>query len=179
MLAGIRSRLTYANVMASIAVFVALGLGTAVAISGRAENGATRIDFKGSATDPAPSNVFEEPAAHRILRLHELTVRASCIDTGTNTARIFVAFGSSVKAGIEWGFIQFNDPGTTTETTGANINDSWYPVIDRQGGLRAADGQVTYRNSQRTITVSLHAHMNGADSGGFCTVRGTALNAPE
>lgn len=32
MLAGIRSRLTYANVMASIAVFVALGLGTAWAL---------------------------------------------------------------------------------------------------------------------------------------------------
>ena len=32
MLAGIRSRLTYANVMATIAVFIALGLGTAWAI---------------------------------------------------------------------------------------------------------------------------------------------------
>jgi hypothetical protein len=140
-----------------------------VAVTGQAPNGAHRIDFKGKPTDPAPTG----PAAHTVLKLDELTVKASCI----SSSRVYVTFSSSVKAYLNWESITFNNPGTNPDEAGAILGRGLnYPVVDVSGGNTHIDGQWIYRNAKRTITIALHA--DATSFGNYCTVQGTALPAP-
>src|SRR4051812_13096453 len=87
---------------------------TNAAVAARAGNGARRLDFQTAAVDPAPPNVFS-PGAHTLLTLHELTVKASCVNVGGGNARTYVSFTSSVASSVDWSFVQFNNPGTVAE----------------------------------------------------------------
>jgi hypothetical protein len=159
-----------------IALLVALG-GTAVGLSGQAANGARRIDFRGTRVDPAPSTPPFSAAAHRILQLDELRVKASCIRTGPQSGRVYVTFDSSVKADLNWGYIRFDNPGSVPVNDGVGLAPGGhYAVADLSGSdPRFLNGEFIYRNSRRTITVALWVQ---STADGPCKVQGTALPAP-
>jgi hypothetical protein len=144
-----------------------------------ADNGARRIDFVvNSATDPAPVGAPQAPGAHTLLKLDEPTVTASCINAG-GQARVYVAFGSSVPADLEWQGEQFNNPGVTPVLDGAAPGNPIPAdaVVDLTGGNRFLTEELIYRNSLRTISVSLSA--GGQEWSPDCQVEGTAVAAPK
>jgi len=140
-----------------------------------AANGAQRIDFSGEPTDAAPAP--NSPGAHQVLSLDELTIKASCINAA-GQARLYVSFGTSTTAFINWDLIKFDNPGFTVEDAGTELEaGASYVPIDITGGNRHKGGVVVFRDAMRTITVTVHA--GAADfSGGGCELQGTAMAAP-
>jgi hypothetical protein len=140
-----------------------------------AANGAQRIDFSGEPTDAAPAP--NAPGEHQVLSLDELTIKASCINAA-GQARLYVSFGTSAAAFINWDLIKFDNPGVTPEDAGTELaaGENHVP-IDITGGNRHKGGVVVFRDAMRTITVTVHA--GAADfTGGRCEIQGTAVAAP-
>jgi hypothetical protein len=168
------------TVLGFLALVVVLGTGTALGAITQASNGARRIDFRGDVVDAAPANPGTTPAVHKLIRLDELTIKASCINAGGSDARVYVTFASTVAGDINWQFNRFDNPGTVAIANGSGFGagGGTYGVVDMNGGNRFLNGQFIYRNSLRTITVSLFVVANGSFGTDSCIVEGTALPAP-
>jgi hypothetical protein len=91
-------------------------------IAGNAANGGRRIEFDGLPVDPAPVNPFFSPASNTLLTLDELTVKASCIDAGSGTARVYVTFTSSASAFLNFDSLTFENPTTTPNVGGVQVH---------------------------------------------------------
>ena len=201
----LRGSLTYANVMVTLLVFVVLGGGAYAAftlpknsvrsknivnnqVRGKdvkesslrqvpsAANGARRIDFNHAATDPVVTG--DNPAAHLLLKVHELKVRASCFTSGGHTG-VYVSMTSSKPAlidnwGVKKGAAYSNGRLLTAGATYAPINNT------TTGGSFDDDETAVYRNSKRTITMTLDT--TASDHPGIpvdCLVHGDAVSAPK
>lgn len=148
-----------------------------------AGNGARRVDFSGTRSDPAPADLPPSPAVHQVLTLDELTVRASCIDAGSGQGRLYVTFSASADGDLTWEDIRFSNPGITPESDGAALgpmSNANFAVIDITGGNRSVDGQFIYRNPAHTITLALHGGAGDFNplGDGSCELEGTAVAAP-
>ena len=146
----------------------------------RAGNGAQRIDFQSSASDPAPAGSFS-PAAHTLLTLDELTVKASCIDAGGGQARTYVTFSSTVGARIDAHALRFNNPGVTTDIAGFSADPvdpdhGTRTVADLTGGDLFETGTWIFRTAARTVTLTLN--VGAQEWASDCSVQGTAVAAP-
>jgi hypothetical protein len=141
-----------------------------------AANGAQRIDFSGQPTDAAPGP--DAPGAHQVLSLDELTIKASCIKAA-GEARLYVSFGASATAFLNFDLIKFDNPGFTSIDSGLELlaGESYAP-IDITGGNRHMGGVAFFRNAARTITVNVHGGAEDGFSGGPCELQGTAVAAP-
>jgi hypothetical protein len=212
MMSRIRRHLTYANAMATLAIFLVLGGGAYAAfhlpknsvrsrnivnnqVLGKdvkesslgkvpsSANGARRIDSSRHATDPDIG--ASDPAAHVLLKLHELTVRASCIDLGAHT-KLQVSFTSSVAGDLDWHGVRYDYPTATAvlDSSGfAGGGGSYSPIRNQAPSATnylIEDHTAIYRNAKRTITVAYHTdvvHLSSAEQSS-CVVEGTAVSAP-
>ena len=146
-----------------------------------AANGARRVDFQGQAVDSPPANPPTSEGTHVVLRLRELTISASCINTGSGTARLYATFTSSVPAHLSWSAVRFDNPGTEPVLDGlmfgpgVNLGPT-FSAIDLAGNNKFETGEWIYRNATREITVALHA--GAKEFTAACDLEGTATAAP-
>jgi len=185
MLKAIHAKLTYANVMATVAVFVALG-GGAYAMSRIGTNDlasdakARALDFNRAAGlevlnpgDPVP--------LHGVLKLDELTVKGECYELfGVRTVGLAVA--TSANADVNYTYVENNDAVNNSLSTHASgfslAAGTNHEVLEGGnapgGGTLRFEGQLVYHNSQRVITVTFHAVSNPETA--RCQITGTAIN---
>jgi hypothetical protein len=146
--------------------------------AGSALNGARRIDFHAPPVDPAPGS--DAPAAHTLLTVGELTVKASCIDAGGGSPRVYVSFTSSVNGELHWSTIYYNN-GAPSPYEPAEVTQL-FTALSRTAGATHVDpnddegGVYIYRNANRTVTITLHTGSNDV-APGKCEVVGTATAA--
>ncbi len=193
----LRPHLSYANVMATVAVFIALGGGAYAAFhlprnSVRSENivngqvkandlanravtssklDLPKIDFSGAnadANDNAPH--------HTVLRLDGLTLGLSCAGNEE------ILFASSTARGVIRGSYTTGEAGKTADTTIlAQAPLSRTPTLLAESissgvATEQFDGVFTFHNARRVITIPIDGVIS--PSGSSCTLSGTAVPAP-
>src|SRR4051812_12717772 len=111
MLRTLRGALTYANVMATVAVFLALS-GGAYAMS--------KIGTKDLAADAKPRAIEFDRAAvvvpegaeipfHNVLKLDELNVSGACYEDAVGTRTVSLGMFTRAPADVDWTFVRSND----------------------------------------------------------------------
>jgi hypothetical protein len=189
-LGAVGSKLTYANVMATLAVFMLLAGGGAYAASkvkrgpqgpqgpqgaqgppgtpgtpGQQGPSAGKLDFIQPNTETHPSGTFRS-----VLTQNELTIEAKCerVDGGpTHFAVLTPRVTSSVPATLNWTQeLQFNGGDTTVSTDGMGLSagtPTELPDITvglQSAGLNYRRGHLSMIYRSDTRVISLELHFN-------------------
>jgi hypothetical protein len=178
--------MTYANVMATVAVFLAVGGGAYAAsligtddLAPDAKARAINLDQAAVVVPPG-----QEIPSKKALKLNELTLRGACYEDDEDVRNIGLFVSTRSAADVNWTYTQRNgNDGESSVTTYA----SGFPDMPAgAGGLLAFggsgegegtlrfEGQLVYSNSKRVITVTFHALENPETA--RCELIGTAVN---